>query len=63
MELSTVGGDSSKINKNPLKTPLIFFTTFVNQHKVKILIDTGANSTFMNEKVLQQMIHLRYIYK
>lgn len=63
MESPTGGGDSSKINKNPPKTPLIFFTTFVNQHKVKILIDTGANSTFINEKVLQHMIHLRYIHR
>ena len=61
MESLKGGGDSDTTNKAPPKTRLIFLTLLVNQHPIKILIDTGANSTFINEKVLKYMSHLRYI--
>ena len=54
------GGDSDKINQKPSKSSLIFITTFVNTRKTKILIDTGATTTFINTKVLQYMKHLRH---
>jgi hypothetical protein len=63
MELPTGGGNSNKVKENPPKTPLIFLTTYVNQYKIKILIDTGANSTFINENILPFMVHPRYIQR
>ena len=56
------GGDSDKINQKPSKSSLIFITTFVNTRKTKILIDTGATTTFINTKFLQYMKHLRFIH-
>ncbi|CAF4452773.1 unnamed protein product, partial [Rotaria magnacalcarata] len=57
-------GDNSKnIPKNPSKSPLIFITTLVNNYQTKILIDTGATTTFIREDVLQHMTHLQYIRK
>ena len=49
------GSDSDTICKNPSKPSLIFVTTLVNKYKVKLLIDTGASATFINERVLRYM--------
>ncbi|CAF5181057.1 unnamed protein product, partial [Rotaria magnacalcarata] len=54
-ESSKDGVDSGKNNKNPLKSSLIFITTLVNNHKTKILIDTGATTTFINQNILHHM--------
>jgi hypothetical protein len=50
------------MNKKPSKPSLIFITTFVNKYKIKLLIDTGATTTFINEKVLRHMTHPQYIH-
>jgi hypothetical protein len=42
---------------------LIYFTTLVNAYPIKILIDTGATTTFINEKVLNYLRHLQYTSK
>jgi hypothetical protein len=61
-ESSKDGDDSDIIHTNPSKSSLIFITTFVNKHTLKILIDTGATTTFINKKVLQHMTNLQYIH-
>ena len=55
-------GNSDNINQKPSKSSLIFISTFVNTRKTKILINTGATTTFINIKVLQYMKHLRFIH-
>ncbi|CAF4584672.1 unnamed protein product [Rotaria magnacalcarata] len=62
-ELPKDGDNSKNIPKNPSKSPLIFITTLVNNYQTKILIDTGATTTFIREDVLQHMTHLQYIRK
>ena len=53
---SSKGGADSRHNDiNPPKSSLIFITAIVNKYKEKILIDTGATTTFVNEKVLFRM--------
>jgi hypothetical protein len=61
-ESSKDGDDSDIIRTNPSKSSLLFITTFVNKHTLKILIDTGATTTFINKKVLQHMTNLQYIH-
>jgi len=62
-ESPTGGGVSVKTHKNPSKPSLLFLTTFVNKHKLKILIDTGATTTFIHEKILKHLLSLQYIEK
>ena len=62
-ESSYDGDASKKRNKKPSKSSLIFLTTFINKYKLKILIDTGATTTFINEKALHHMPHPKFIHK
>jgi hypothetical protein len=41
----------------------MYFTTLVNQHQTKILIDTGATKTFINDKLLKHLKYLKFINK
>ena len=54
-ETSQDGVVSSRKQKNPSKTSLIFITTLVNDQPLKLLIDTGATTTFICNRVLQKM--------
>ena len=64
MSGSSKGGvDSGRNNINPPKPSLMFITTMVNKHKTEILIDTGATTTFVNEKALFRMIPSRSVHK
>ncbi|CAF3293289.1 unnamed protein product, partial [Rotaria socialis] len=51
-EVSNDGVASGKNFRKPSKSSLIFFTTFVNNYRTKILIDTGATKTFVNKNLL-----------
>jgi hypothetical protein len=62
-ELPQGGVNSVTNSTNPPKSSLIFITTLVNQYKIKILIDTGATTTFINEKTLRYMSNLTSINK
>ncbi|CAF2241730.1 unnamed protein product, partial [Rotaria magnacalcarata] len=59
---SSDGVASGKKTINPSKSSLIFFTTLVNQYKTKILIDTGATTTFINEKLLSHLKHPQFVH-
>ena len=61
-ESFTDGDDSKTFYTNPSKSLLPFITTFVNKHKIKVLIDTGATTTSIHEKVLSHMKYLQYIH-
>jgi predicted aspartyl protease len=60
---SNDGADSKKKIKNPPKSSLILLTTLVNNYQIKILIDTGATTTFVNERILHRMQRPRFIHK
>ena len=60
-ESSKDGVDSGKTTKNPSNPSLIFINTLVNNHKMQILVDTGATHTFINYQTLssiKQYLHL-----
>ncbi|CAF4429716.1 unnamed protein product, partial [Rotaria magnacalcarata] len=62
-ETSSDGVVSGKKAKKPSKSSLIFFTTLVNNYKTKILIDTGATTTFINEKLLNHINQSNVIHR
>ena len=41
--------------KNPSHLSLIFITTLVNNYQMRLLIDTGATTTFINNRMLQHI--------
>ena len=62
-ETSYDGVVSGKKVVKPSKSSLIFFTTYVDNYRVKILVDTGATTTFINKKLLKHLKHLKFIHK
>ncbi|CAF2007476.1 unnamed protein product [Rotaria magnacalcarata] len=46
---------------NPSKSPLIFIYALVNKQRIKILIDTGASKTFINNKILHHLVPITSI--
>ena len=62
-ESSQDGVDSKTALLNPSKSSLIFIYALVNKHKVKILIDTGASKTFINNRVLHCIVPRNPILK
>ena len=56
-ETSKDGAASGRIHINPSNFSLIFISTLVNNHKLQILLDTGATTTFINKKIIT-----RYLY-
>jgi hypothetical protein len=54
------GIDSDYPDKYP-SMPLIFITTNVNNHQMKIMIDTGANHSFINERCLKFNNQFKYL--
>ncbi|CAF4432119.1 unnamed protein product [Rotaria sp. Silwood2] len=54
---SRCGAALGKLNLNPSNLSLIFITTLVNNHKIQILLDTGATTTFINKEVIKQYPH------
>nr|ABL86690.1 putative pol protein [Philodina roseola] len=55
------GVDSGKITKKPSHSSLIFINTLVNNHNMRILIDTGATNTFINYKTFISLKHRPYL--
>ena len=62
-ESSKDGVDSEPVVLNPSKSSLIFVYALVNKHKVKILVDTGATKTFINNRILHYIITRNTILK
>ena len=46
---------SGKTNQNPSKSSLIFITTLIQGYRTKILIDTGATTTFINKNIIHNI--------
>lgn len=61
METSVDGVVSGKNNLKPSKSSLLFFTTYVNEYQTRILIDTGATTTFIHQKLLSHLKNVRFI--
>ncbi|CAF1322672.1 unnamed protein product [Didymodactylos carnosus] len=57
------GVASGHNQQNPSKSSLIFISPLVNHCKMRVLIDTGATTTFINEKSLRKTKHPKYINK
>ena len=55
-ESSQDGVDSRPAILSPPKSSLIFIYALVNKHKLKILIDTGATKTFINNRALHFIV-------
>ena len=47
------GIDFANSHQHPSKPSLIYITIYVNNKQMKILIDTGAQYTFINEQCLR----------
>jgi hypothetical protein len=47
------GIDFADSFQHPSIPPLLFITTLVNNQRIKILIDTGAQHSFINEECLR----------
>ena len=62
-ESSEDGVDSEPAILNPSKSSLIFITALVNKHRVKILIDTGATKTLINNRALHYVAPTKAILK
>ncbi|CAF1045914.1 unnamed protein product [Didymodactylos carnosus] len=62
-ESTNDGVVSDRNNKNPSKSSLIFITTLINNKRMRVMIDTGATRTLINEKSLRQTKHKKYINK
>lgn len=61
-ETPSDGVVSGKKNIKPSKSSLPFFTTLVNNYRTKILIDTGATATFINEKIVKHLKSYKVIH-
>lgn len=54
------GIDFADSSQQPSTPPLLFITTLVNSQPMKILIDTGAQHSFINEQCLKSNPHFKY---
>jgi transposase InsO family protein len=54
------GIDFANSFQHPSPPSLIFITTYVNNKQMKILIDTGAQHSFINEKCLKSIDQFKY---
>ena len=54
------GIDSMNYYQHPSPVPLIFITTLVNNHRMKIMLDTGANYSFINADFLRFREYFHY---
>ncbi|CAF5160471.1 unnamed protein product, partial [Rotaria sp. Silwood1] len=54
------GIDFANSSQHPSTPSLIYITTYVNNKQMKILIDTGAQYSFINEKCLKLFNQFKY---
>ncbi|CAF4246300.1 unnamed protein product [Rotaria sp. Silwood2] len=63
VESSRDGVDSGQQVINPSKSSLIFISALVNEHKLQILVDTGATNTFINKRIIHRIVTNKDILK